>query len=307
MTDRLKGMFGSKNAKSGTLYWFPLSIWASFPMLALYEKGYLDDVTLESIDVPNGGNFAPDFLKLNKEGTVPVFVDHKKNQVIVGSTQCFDYIDTTFKSSRSSHPISLQAVGDKKASQDFFTNLIHSAVDSNFLLLSARTREELAQKNAGFPGDFLRGRQKALTQYAAEARDPELKKFYDAKLESNTGVLALFEGKADPDGFIQASIDALGFYIFLHSVADSTDANPYLLGSQFTSADVHVGAYIARVILISGHSDINKVEEALTSLEAQMPKEGPLQGAIPEKIKTLWRNYSARKSFKDFYGQYGLH
>ncbi|KAF7339894.1 GST N-terminal domain-containing protein [Mycena venus] len=55
-----------------TLYLFAGSVWAAAAELAVTELGYKeDDITFKSINLVEGENFMPSFLKINPAGTLP--------------------------------------------------------------------------------------------------------------------------------------------------------------------------------------------------------------------------------------------
>lgn len=64
--------------------------------------------------------------------------------------------------------------------------------DPNLLLLVARNEEELKAKNQGLPGQFIRGRKKALEGYIRDLENgnvesenkEKLRSFYDQKLKA---------------------------------------------------------------------------------------------------------------------------
>ncbi|KAJ7762273.1 hypothetical protein B0H14DRAFT_2633958 [Mycena olivaceomarginata] len=57
-----------------TLYVYKESVWAAACELAVAEFGYKEgDVTMKVVDLVEGENFAPSFLKMNPNGTLPIF------------------------------------------------------------------------------------------------------------------------------------------------------------------------------------------------------------------------------------------
>lgn len=97
--------------------------------------------------------------------------------------------DTNTNPARSLAPGSLAA----KARDDDIIKLTQaSAGDPNLLLLVARTEAELKAKNEGLPGQFVRGRKKALEGYLSELKEgkidvPNMEKlegFYNDKLNA---------------------------------------------------------------------------------------------------------------------------
>lgn len=61
---------------TAVLYSFGGSAWAQVPRLAIVEGGYADDaIEIKDVNLAEGANFNPDYLKINPRGTVPALVD----------------------------------------------------------------------------------------------------------------------------------------------------------------------------------------------------------------------------------------
>ena len=68
-------MASSNEAPKATLYSFPLSLWATAPRIALIEKGYTPtDVEIKTVDLLKAENYAPQYLRINPNGTIPTLV-----------------------------------------------------------------------------------------------------------------------------------------------------------------------------------------------------------------------------------------
>lgn len=119
---------------------------------------------------------------------------------------------TTSHAAPSLSPATIQGSADST----WAIELVHgpSAPDPNALLLSFRTEEERKAKLNDVPGAFIKGRQEALERYAKESAadsssDPSgsgrLAAFYENKIKENGGLLAIYEGKADGEGWMTQS------------------------------------------------------------------------------------------------------
>ncbi|TFY62911.1 hypothetical protein EVJ58_g3551 [Rhodofomes roseus] len=65
----------SEPVPKAALYYFPTSVWCAPPLLALEEKGYgADELDLKLVDISKGENYAPSYLRLNPQATVPTLV-----------------------------------------------------------------------------------------------------------------------------------------------------------------------------------------------------------------------------------------
>ncbi|KAM0787382.1 hypothetical protein ACM66B_003467 [Microbotryomycetes sp. NB124-2] len=298
------------------LYWFPGSVWASVPLLTAAEKGYGDDVLEKRVvNLVKGENFSPAFLKISPKGTVPALVapfEHTvtpevptKFKALADSVEIAKFLDESTLSPSAQHtapklsPATVQGSTDVK----YFVELVHKAdaPDPNFLLLSLRNDEERQAKNANLPGNFLRGRQEALERYQNEDGAAAFKSFYETKIKENGGLLAIYEGKADASGFYKTSQEAWKNLSKLVTVLESKLKAQYLVGDQISLADVHVGAYFARILAVAGAENIAEVSNgsAINKLNAQL-----VDGAkVGPKLETYLKTLFDRPSFKQTYAE----
>ncbi len=167
------------------LYNFGLSVWGSVATLGLYEKGYAaDDLDIRVVDLTKGENYAPSFLRINPNGTVPTlvaptfettsrevatkframtdskslleFLDVSRSQPIL-QIKGEDPMDGTSRSAAA--PMLAPATIEGKAISDALITLVHSdGADPNFLLLAVRSDAELQQKQKGMAGSFIKAK-----------------------------------------------------------------------------------------------------------------------------------------------------
>lgn len=116
------------------------------------------------------------------------FLDSHRNAESVSSSGA----DGNQLPARSLAPGSIQA----KERDDAIIALVHDLekADPNFAFLSARSEAELKAKNGSTPGDFIRGRKKALESYLKEVeadkdKNGRLEAFYKGKLDAMECVL----------------------------------------------------------------------------------------------------------------------
>ncbi|SCV70997.1 BQ2448_3759 [Microbotryum intermedium] len=299
-----------------TLYYFGGSVWAAVPLLCAEEKGFGPDVLEKrSVDLLNGDNFSPAYLTINPRGSVPTLVapyEHTttpdlptKYKALTDSIEICQFLDsstsrsTTFQSP-SLTPATVQGSSESK----FWVEHVHGpdAADPNAFLMSFRTDDERKAKNAHLPGEFLRGRQRALEKYAKEAgeRDTRLAAFYDNKIKENGSLLAMYEGKVDASPFIETSN---GMYVALGktiALLEKSLRAAYLVGDQVSLADLHVGTYLARIFASLGAKSITDVDGAIEKLDAALTEpSGP-------KFKAYVKVLFERESFRKVYAE-GLH
>ncbi|GAA6027743.1 hypothetical protein JCM8097_008012 [Rhodosporidiobolus ruineniae] len=302
-----------------TLYWFGGSVWAAPAVLTKIEKGYTAEELEERIvDLGKGENFSPAFLRINPQGTVPVLVVpwahtveegiQTKYKAITGSQAVCDFLDqATLRSSAHSAPALSPATIARAAAQKDLIELVHKEdVDPNLLLLSFRDENEAKTKFGGLVGGFLKGRQEALERFVKEVGDSDarLKEFYQKKIQENGGLIAMYEGKADATEWQKAAKERWAAVAkTFAALEDKFEPNAsYLVGDQVSLADLHVGAWLARVLAVSGASSVSDVPAALSAIESQLPAGKKIGPKVAKWAEELF----ARESFKTVYAD-GFH
>ncbi|GAA5990892.1 hypothetical protein JCM10908_000067 [Rhodotorula pacifica] len=310
----------SDSVPKAILYWFPGSVWASVPRLTAAEKGFTEnELETRIVDLVKGENFSPAFLRINPKGTVPALVVpyahtvdegiSTKFKAICSTSEICDFLDrSTTKTAQFSAPaLSPATIQNSDLSKEIIARVHADDVDPNALLLVWRNEDERKAKAGGLPATFLRGRQEALERYAAEeSSDSKLKEFYANKIKENGGLLALLEGKgdgADVENKAKALWQKVGETLAYFEAQLDAKA-PFLLGDQVSLADLHAGAWLARVLACAGATSISEPDSALSSLESNLPTSAA--GAIGPKTKRWIKALLERESFKEVYGE-GLH
>lgn len=127
----------------------------------------------------------------------------------------------------------------------------------------------------------------------------ELKAFYDAKKEGNGGLLAIYKGEVPADvtaSFISQSQSvwaSITAYI-LTDLPALLPASGFIGGERPGEDDFHVGAWLARISMVSD------VKENVAELEKE------LGSPVPEKVVAYWNAWTARPAWKKVYAE-GLH
>ncbi|KAH9857842.1 hypothetical protein C2E23DRAFT_864881 [Lenzites betulinus] len=271
-------------------YTFNLSVWSAAPELALAELGYADDaVETRIINVVEGENFAPSFLQINPHGTLPTLVVDGK-----AYTNTKDVVHY------------LVAHAPKKAAPG--TALIDTVhedrFDPNLPLLLARTEEELKAKSdpSDFSHTFASNRQNSLEKHSVLPEAAPFKAFYDAKKAANGGVLAIYKGAATPEAardFLAQSVQhwaTLAAFI-ADGLPAALPASGFLGGTTPGEDDFHVGAWLTRVVhLTGGTAD----KDGYKSLQKET------KAPVSPKVAAYWAAWVTRPSFKKVYAD-GLH
>ncbi|GAA6001087.1 glutathione S-transferase family protein [Rhodotorula paludigena] len=308
------------NVPKAVLYWFPGSVWASVPRLVASEKKFTSNELEERIvDLGKGENFAPAYLRIHPEGHVPALVvpyEHTldesiktKFKALTSTIEVCNFLDqsTNTNPGFSAPSLSPATVQRAAVSKEIIEAIHVDAVDPNAALLVWRSEDERKAKLAGLPGGFLRGRQEALERYAKEVgdSDPKLKDFYARKMQENGGLLALLEGKGDSTE-VQEKAKKLwtGIGETLQTLETKFEPNAvYLVGDQISLADLHVGAWLARLLAVAGATSITDVDGNLAKLEQNLDSGVKIGPRVTKWAQALFE----RDSFaKDVYAD-GLH
>ncbi|KAJ7655102.1 hypothetical protein DFH06DRAFT_1201604 [Mycena polygramma] len=273
---------------SKTLYVFAGSVWSAAAELALAELGYKEgEVTVKSVNLVEGENFAPSFLKLNPHGTLPTYEADGKVY-----TSTAEVVAALAKG----------APTKVKAGSSFVETIHDEKYDPNFAMLLARDDTELTAKSSGLAGMFLSHRQAALDKYAQEAGAEEFKAFYETKKAQNGGLLAIVTGKAPEEhknGFFSksgahfASVKTAVFEVVPGALPESG----FLGGDAPGEDDFHLGAWLTRIAATTGAKTADDAVEAMNTAYGEK---------VPAKVVAYWGAWTARPSWKKVYAG-GLH
>ncbi|KAI0762916.1 hypothetical protein C8Q74DRAFT_188390 [Fomes fomentarius] len=269
-------------------YTFQASVWAAAAELAINELGYTDE-TIETkvINLAEGANFAPEFLKINPHGTLPTLTADGK--VYTSTKDVISYLN--------------EHAPKKVVKGTAFIDKIHEdKYDPNAPLLLVRNDEELKAHASGFPLLFLQNRQDSLNKYVTLPEAAQFSTFYEAKKKDNGGILAIYKG-AVPDevkqGFFKHSIahwQALANFI-LEELPTVLPESGFLGGETPGEDDLHLGAWLARIAFLTGGKSDKEGYKALQK-ETKKP--------VPTKVAAYWAAWVEWPSFKKVYAD-GLH
>jgi len=267
------------------LHTFGGSVWSAAPELAVIELE--SNVDKNVVNLVDGENFHPDFIKINPNATLPTL--QADGKVYTNTTDVVSYLVKT------------ASVHVKTGSS--LISLVHEdKYDPNFALLLARNEEEIGAKANSLPGLFLSNRQKALEKFAATPGAAEFKPFYDAKIAGNGGLLAIYQSEAPAhvrDGFFQSSQQHMdNIRTFIQDILPGyLPESGFIGGERPGEDDFHVAAWLARVAATMGGS---ADKDGVKALEKE------INGPVPAKIAQYWTVWSERGSWKTVYAG-GLH
>ncbi|KAG8740617.1 hypothetical protein FRC12_015937 [Ceratobasidium sp. 428] len=270
-----------------TLYVFGGSVWASAPGLSLIELKYTPELVEEKVvNLLEGDNFEPNFVRINPNVTLPTLTTSEKTY-----TNTTDVVEWLV--------LHAPTPGTKTAHQNVITAVHRDNIDPNFSLLSARTPEELKAKRESVPGLFVRQRQAKLEKLAPQSPE-DLKDFYKDKLAFN-GFLSSVYAEEPSDEVTKGWFDKSAQHWSDVKAFVSTELPSLLPESGFVDgeapgeADFHVAAWLARTAGVTGAKpdDVTPLGEALGL-------------TLDPKIVAYFDSWKARESWKKMYAE-GLH
>ncbi|KAI0297054.1 hypothetical protein B0F90DRAFT_1635100, partial [Multifurca ochricompacta] len=264
---------------------FPHSVWAAAPHLALGELGL--DADPKVVNLIEGANFDPEFVKVNPHATLPTLTHEGKS--FTSTVAVINYL------------VSISST--KIAPETSITKVVHEdKIDPNFAFVASRNDEELAKTSSGFANIFTSTRLGGLKKFAATPEGQVHKAFYDKQITSISGVHALLNGQAPDEvkqGFFNVSTalwESIKSFIF-ETLPAAITVGPFIGGSRPGIDDLHVGAWLARIAFLSGGQ---KSDQGVAALEKRF-------GPVPEKVKVYWSAWIARDSWVGAYPDNVLH
>ncbi|ORY32567.1 hypothetical protein BCR39DRAFT_586902 [Naematelia encephala] len=271
-------------------YEFEGSCWANVPKLAISEAGFKDgDIEWININLGEGANFNPDYLKVTPAGTIPALVSDGKT-----------FTDSTTVTKEllrlAPHPPRVSA----HTSTSLVEEVHGAAHDPNATLLFARDDADYEAKKNGLAKAFLAGRQKALDKYAPDAPE-EFKTFLTKKQQGNKQLLEFFTGNPDEaakkEHFATAASlwNSVGITIrgVLTQALQKTEG-PFVAGKTPGEADFHVITWLSRIITCAGVEPGSPASVAIPKLQEYTGGH-----AIDPVVSKYWDAWIARDSFKN--------
>ncbi|KZT02674.1 uncharacterized protein LAESUDRAFT_729918 [Laetiporus sulphureus 93-53] len=354
----------SAGVPKAALYYFPTAIWPSAPLMALEEKGYgPDEVDLKLVDLAKGENFTPQYLRLNPHGTVPTLVVPLHNtlspeiesryKALQDTKSIVEFIDksrstqsrTHTTSSAPSPSLSPATIAFSAISDKVITLLHSEPADPNALLyLSARDEASLrALAKARVP--MLSARRNTLAQLLEDSAADRIhvsektRAFWTMKKTATENFLDVFKDAEKPSSALddverqkrEAYLkDAKLTWAGLKEVLPQLNQEligPYVLGDQLSVADLHLAAWLARIVMLSGGTIEEDGNTVVGKLEAHvgpgftLPKgisitEARRRAGLPlpetetderqSRLAAFWDAMKERPSFQKIYAD-GLH
>ncbi|OQV01225.1 Glutathione S-transferase, domain-containing protein [Cladophialophora immunda] len=311
------------------IYSSTASQWAGVPLLGLVEKGYAKgSYEVENIDLRKyipcvasyktswlttgfpstaqvgAGNFHPDYVKINPNGTIPSLTSPALPEALIDSTDILVYLNDSRPSGLDLSPKEDDHATSRRTKE--LIDLVHSPeVSTNIILLAARDAEELAAKQGSPFRAFLAARQDTLERYCAEFPDSA---FYRSRRDTNGAIhkhyaaasssssstndspalREFFErSRAEYRGFA-AGVDRLEALLVLPYAAGP--------GPDPTLADLHIVPWLAHALWGAGSAQMDD----FAPLEALLRKSVPGFHVGP-RTRRWWANMVQRESVRKVY------
>lgn len=274
-----------------TIYSSPESQWVGVVSLALHEKGLKEhqDYEVHEIHLSTGDNFAPEYLAINPNGTVPSLTAPSLAKPLIESVDILRWID--------SRGIKTLVPKDEFRSKEILALMHSPSMSTNIILFQARDPAEMAAKKSSAWNAFLEGRQTRLDkELAAQPNNP----FYLSKAAENLSTTSLYRSDIGPD---HEELFRLSDQMY-RTVAEGLDklegliALPYAAGSEVSEADYNTVPWLAHAMM--------GANTPVTAIHDFVPLERLIQKTVPDfrigsKTKQWWSNISKTEAFKKVY------
>ncbi|KFY64907.1 hypothetical protein V496_02937 [Pseudogymnoascus sp. VKM F-4515 (FW-2607)] len=277
-----------------TLYTSTASQWAYVAHLTLDEKGYEPrDYTIEQVDLVHGENFAPEYVKINPNGTIPSLTSTSLPEALIESADILKYLDSNHPMGSTLFPANSEQLSKV---EELIAHVHQPRLSTNLILLQARDEQELDAKTAGPWKGFIDDRQEKLVKYGA--LHPEIP-LYVSRTQGNGRMYDIYNAHEIGPEHQQFFDESLQGYRDFAAGLDDLDRKlvlPYAAGDRVTAADMHIVPWLAHALWGAGGKGIDEFEPLESLIKRSVP-----DFEFGEKTKTWWRNISETSAFKKNY------
>jgi len=275
----------------------------------LEEKGYgPDEIDLKIVDLFKGENFAPSFLRLNPQGTIPTLVVpldktlHADMEVrykaLTDTTAIIDFLDKSRSTLSHTHTTSSAPAPSLAPATIAFAQtakavieILHSdeADPNRLFFLAARDDAELTAAGPSIFG-LTQGRREELDRLLADAASEggfqaseKTKQYWATKKASEEPFYEVAKDHDKPSAKLTpAALAKRKEYFERAKIVWSVDLTkvllalskemlgPYVLGDQISVADMHLAAWIARLGALVGATPTDTGAVVIAKLEAKI-------------------------------------
>lgn len=234
-----------------TLYYFQASYYSQKAILALFEKGC--PFNRKIINIQNGEQKTPEYMKMNPQGLVPLLKDGDK--IVVESEKIIDYVDDQVKSGPKLVPDPNTSVGKEVKRLREFIDAIRIEIVTYGLLFNP----ELSTTGIKLPKmvtNVKRFKEKTQENVAsleeAAQKYPDLRDNYIAKYQKTK---KFYEDTMNKENVIEHLEDTEHRCEYLEeclrrSKESSGGEEYWLTGTQFNAADILLVVFMDRIALL---------------------------------------------------------
>ncbi|KZT30562.1 hypothetical protein NEOLEDRAFT_1185967 [Neolentinus lepideus HHB14362 ss-1] len=339
-----------------SLYYYPRSIWCAAVLLTLEEKGYSDEeIDLKVVDLSKGENYALSFLRLNPKATVPTLVAplektlsadvESRYRALTETKSIIEFLDKsrsaisrTNTTSSAPAPALAPATIAFNAISNSIVELIHSdeASPNAARWYNARDDASLAKISKSLEA-FFAAKKDAIAASLAESEkgaiqaSAKTKKFWEEKSVTASELAQLFADGEKPESELSPASKAKReeYFKTAELVWESNLRNvlakvskemmgPFVLGDQLSIADLHLAAWLARLVNLAGGDTNCEGDVAIGKLEKHvgngfaLPKDlqwtppqrdnsSEVKPVVQSKLAAFWDAVRERPSWKKVY------
>ncbi|KAL2864231.1 glutathione S-transferase family protein [Aspergillus lucknowensis] len=278
-----------------TLYSDVASQWAYTAHLTLDETGYKpDEYIVKQVGLLDAENFAPQYVKINPNGTIPSLTSRSLPHPLIESADVVKYLDSHRPNSSPSLFPADPTIRTKV--DDLIAHVHQMTLSTTLILLHARDAEELETKKASPFRAYINKRQEKLIEYGSA--HPEIP-LYALRTPDNGHLSHLYNAQnlgPEHESFFEASHRGYRDFAAGLDMLDSMLVLPFAAGDQVTAADMHVVPWLAHALWGAGGSAVNDFGPLRELLRKSVPG-----FEIGDRIKAWWANISASESFRKNY------
>ncbi|KAJ2920308.1 hypothetical protein MD484_g245, partial [Candolleomyces efflorescens] len=331
----------SSGLPKAVLYYHPKSIWSSVARLAVEEKGYAaDEIDFKIVDINKGENYDPTFLRLNPKATVPTLVVPLSNtlsedvdsryKALTDSTTIVEFLDKSRSSLSRTHTTSTApapaltpaTIAATSIAKTIVYDIIHSDEASPGKLKFYNARDEAGLKKLRqvvLPA--LQGRADALRKHIADGESgvaqvsEKTKQFWASKLAWIEPLAKVIEaGDRPTESLSETEKEERAAFFKVAKQTWETDlpnvlgkltkemVGPFALGDQLSVADMHLIAWVTRLVTLAGGSGDDEGKTVIVKIEEYVGGEHVSRKKLG-KLGTFWDGIKGVRSWQKIYGE----
>lgn len=250
-------------------------------------------IYLSNVHPGQADNFAPEYLKVNPNGTVPSLTSPTLSAPISDSVDILRYLDSLRGNNRL-----VPENADTRAAGQRIIDLVHSSqVDTNIIFFNARSVDELDAKKGSFHKQFLDARQQRLEQeHQADPAHP----FYGPKMKENGQVQSKYQsstGHSDEDFFTKSHELHRQFAAGMETL-ESLLVLPFAAGDAISEADFHVIPWLSHA-MVAANSDPENIQD-FSAMEKELQKSASGFKVGP-RTRQWWATVAREPSFQQVF------